>query len=1017
MLPVSIASPELLALGIGIVAATLVLSVAARHHLSKGRRRVSLVLRTIVVSALVLALAGLRLELPVDRLTTVFVMDLSDSVGPAGREAALAFVRSALAARPGGDQAAVVAFGREALVERLPGEFGEIDRIASVPTRSATDVGGALRMASALFPDETQKRIVLVSDGNDTTGRGQSEAALAAARGVRIETYEVGLGGADEVIVQRLTTPSVARVGEDITAEVTISSTVAQPATVRLFGDGRQVAVQSVQLDAGTTRVVFTLNADEAGFHTFRAVVEAAQDTFGQNNRADSDTIVKGDPRILLVAGTELASQNLLAALEAERQDVDVVTADGVPADLAELASYDAVVLVDVAASDLGAERMQALQVYVRDVGRGLVMIGGEASYGAGGYARTPLEETLPVRMEVRDQTMQPDIALVVVIDESGSMDACHCNTADRDRGAAIAGVPKVDIGKEAILRAVAALTDRDEFGVVAFNENAHWVIDTAPLGGIGDVESQIAGITAGGQTNIFAGLSAAVDSLERSSAERRHIVLLTDGWSSSGRYAELLERMKAANITLSAVGAGGGGANEFLAGLAEQGGGRYWPASNPATIPDIFLKETQQASGQQIIEEAFFPVQTGDSPILRGSEAGMPQLLGYNGSTLKPAAQGVLATAREDPLLAQWQYGLGRAVAWTSDASGRWASDWLAWDGFNRFFSQLVAWTFPGEESGGLEAELVPDGDATRLRLRSTEQDGTPRDFYDTTVRITGPGIEPFAVRLDQVAPGTYEAALGTLDAGAYAMRIDQTQPGKSPLGRTVVLVAPTPAEYRLLGTNDRLLAALRGATGGRALAGDAAPRDAWTHDVTGTTSARDLWPWLLVLALLLWPVDVGVRRMSIGRGDLALARAWMTGRWARRRLPGERAASVDAMLAARGRAGGTRTRGALRTAGDGESLDASVATPASSPITASPSEPAPAAPATSPARSAAPAAGVARPAAPSNMAAPAAAPRPATPATPTSIPAAPPTMPPAAAADADGMARLRDAKKRARR
>ena len=230
MLPVSIASPELLALGIGVVIATLVLSMAARHHLSKGRRRLSLILRTVIISALVLALAGLRLELPVDRLTTVFVVDLSDSVGQAGQSAALGYVQAALEARPGGDQAAVVAFGREALVERLPGELEAIDRIASVPTRSATDVGGALRLASALFPDETQKRIVLVSDGNDTTGRGQSEAALAAARDVRIETYEVGLGGADEVIIQRLDTPATARVGETITAEVTISSTVAQTA-------------------------------------------------------------------------------------------------------------------------------------------------------------------------------------------------------------------------------------------------------------------------------------------------------------------------------------------------------------------------------------------------------------------------------------------------------------------------------------------------------------------------------------------------------------------------------------------------------------------------------------------------------------------------------------------------------------------------------------------------------------------------------------------------------------------
>ncbi len=171
--------------------------------------------------------------------------------------------------------------------------------------------------------------------------------------------------------------------------------------------------------------------------------------------------------------------------------------------------------LADVAAARLGIERMIALQVFARDLGRGLVMIGGPNSFGAGGYKRTPLEEALPVDMDVRDRERQPDIALVVVIDQSGSMDACHCNTANRDGGVQIQGMPKVDIGKEAILRAVSALTERDEFGVVAFNENAHWVIHTAPLGNIGDVESQIAGIRADGQTNIFAGLSEAVASLE----------------------------------------------------------------------------------------------------------------------------------------------------------------------------------------------------------------------------------------------------------------------------------------------------------------------------------------------------------------------------------------------------------------------------------------------------------------------------------------------------------------------
>jgi uncharacterized membrane protein len=959
-LPFTITTPELLLVGGILILVTLALSAAARHHLARGRRRISLLLRSVILTALVLSLAGFQLVSPIDRLTTVFVVDLSDSVGEAGREAALAFLRQSLAARPADDRAAVVAFGREALVERLPSQLEDLDRLASVPSRTATDVGAALRLAAAIFPDDSQKRIVLVSDGNDTTGAGQSEASLAAARGVQIETFVVGLGAANEVIVQSLRSPATARVGDEIEVEVTISSTHAQPATVRLLGDLRQIGVREVELEAGTNRVTFIVPASEAGFHTFRAIVETADargDTFAQNNIGDSHTVVKGEPRILLVAGSDEAGANLRAALEAQQQDVTYVEPESVPTSISGLASYDAVVLADVPAARLGDARMSALQVFARDLGRGLVMIGGPESYGAGGYKRTPLEEALPVDMDVRDRERQPDVALVVVIDKSGSMDACHCNTANRDIGTAIQGVPKVDIGKEAILRAVSALTERDEFGIVAFNQNANWVIKTAPLPNVGDVESQIGGIRADGQTNIFAGLSAAVDSLEQTSATRRHIVLFTDGWSSSGQYEQLLERMAAAGITLSAVGAGGGGANEFLSTLAERGGGRYYAATDPSTIPDIFLKETQQVSGQDIIEETFFPALTSSSEILDRIEGGLPQLRGYNGTTAKAAAQTVLVSDRDDPVLAQWQYGLGRSVAWTSDASGRWAANWVGWSEFNRFFSQLVGWTFPGDESDGLEAELVTDGDRTRLRLNSVESDGTPRNFYETLAGVTDPAFQSHDVRLDQTAPGVYETELGTLTPGAYAVRFLQTKAGGAPLARTFVLIAPTPAEYRLLGTNEPLLAALRNATGGRPLEAGA---EAWRHDLGTTTASLDLWPWLLLLALLLWPLDVAVRRVSVTRGDLGLARAWVGARWQAWRGAARRPEPVGEMLAAKSRAGGRQSRAALLrsqaepaapskpAAPSPASESAPLADPAPAPLrTQPPTEPAPEQPA----------------------------------------------------------------------
>ncbi|MGZ9276794.1 MAG: VWA domain-containing protein, partial [Candidatus Limnocylindrales bacterium] len=505
---ISFETPLALLLLVPAMVVTIGLYLSARRRIGAGRHRVALIVRTLLLSALVLAVAGFRIVLPVDRLATVFVVDLSDSVGNDGREDALAFLRDTLDVIPEGDVAGIVAFGKEALVERLPSDLAEIDRIASTPVRSATDIGAALRLATALFPDDTQKRIVLLSDGNDTTGGGQAEAALSATRDIRIETRLIGLGSSDEVLVERVTTPSTSNLGESIEVVAEIRSSVQQPATVRLFADGELAKTLPVTLEEGLNRVVFDVTPTEAGVHMFRVVVEAARDTFSQNDRADSNTIVKGEPRTLVLAGDQLVADELVSALTAQRQLVDTMVPEAMPTDLATLATYDSVVLVDVPRVRLSDRQLATLQVYVRDIGKGLVMIGGPDSYGAGGYQKTPLEETLPVDMGVRDRQKQPDVALVVVIDQSGSMDACHCNSFNGGAGGGtgIGGVRKVDIGKEAILRAAAALTERDELGVVSFNEQAHWVVRTQPLGGIEDLQGSIAGLQPIGQTNIFAG-------------------------------------------------------------------------------------------------------------------------------------------------------------------------------------------------------------------------------------------------------------------------------------------------------------------------------------------------------------------------------------------------------------------------------------------------------------------------------------------------------------------------------
>jgi hypothetical protein len=488
--------------------------------------------------------------------------------------------------------------------------------------------------------------------------------------------------------------------------------------------------------------------------------------------------------------------------------------------------------------------------------------------------------------MSVRDRDRTPEVAMVAVVDQSGSMADCHCTGDSRDSAnpSGTRGFEKVDIAKEAILRAAEALAPTDQLGVVTFNENAHWAVRTAPIdfGALGE------GLDFGadGNTNIFAGLKAAYDDLVTNPASLRHIILITDGWSTSGAYDELLDDMRGAGITLSTIGTGGGSA-QVLRRLAEESGGRYYDAADATAIPDIFLRETIRTAGEQIVEEAFQPIPSAPSEILEGLDAGrLPQLLGYNATTAKGSATVALLTAREDPLLAQWQYGLGRAVAWTSDARQQWATPWIGTAEFGTLTAQLVAWTLPPQDAEGIDVRFTP-GSAGEMNVEVTSSDDEagPRNFYRTVLRLVSPALEPTQTVLEQVGPGRYAGTVRADDPGAYLVRVAQTLDdgtGTDAASRTLGLVSPAAAEYRRLGIDADALRSFAAAGGGRQIVPDdeASPAALWAHDIAAQAFPTPIWPWLLLLAILLVPIDVGVRRVALSGGDLRRARGWVARR-----------------------------------------------------------------------------------------------------------------------------------------
>ncbi len=639
-------------------------------------------------------------------------------------------------------------------------------------------------------------------------------------------------------------------------------------------------------------------------------MIESDVDRFTENNAADAYVLVTGEPQVLVATDDAARAADLVASLGGGSLEVTVVPATGVPSSLATLAGYDTVVLDNVAAADLGETTMASLQVYVRDLGKGLVMIGGRESYGAGGYLDTPIEETMPVYMTVRDRERSPDVAMVAVVDKSGSMADCHCTGDSRDNAnpSGQRGFEKVDIAREAILRAAEAMAPTDQLGVVTFDQNAHWAVRTAPID-FGALQNGI-GFPADGNTNIYAGLKAAYDDLVKNPATLRHIILITDGWSTHGAYDELLDDMQAAGITLSTIGTGGGSAG-LLERLAEESGGRYYDAADATTIPDIFLRETIRTAGEQIVEETFQPIPSSSSEILDGLDAGrLPQLLGYNATTAKGSATVALLTDREDPLLAQWQYGLGRAAAWTSDTRQQWATPWIGTPEFGTLTAQLVAWTLPPAGRGGHRRPVQP----RRARACSTSRSPrstTTRGRATSTGRSCGSCLRissrprPSSSRS---APAATRARSAPTTQGAYLVRVAQTfedENGTDAASRTLGVVSPAAEEYRRLGVDSDALAAFAETGRGveRPLDDADAPAGVWTHDIVADAFPTPIWPWLLLLAILLVPLDVGVRRVALSRADLRRARAWAARRVGLGRAEPEAVPGLSELRAARDR------------------------------------------------------------------------------------------------------------------
>ncbi len=872
----SLARPEWLLVMLAVPLFVLLTLRAARGRPRAGDWA-ALVARTLLLALIALSLAAPRIERESKGRSTAYVLDLSESMPPDALAQAGEFVKRSASLRTDDDDVAFVVFADGAAVEvpfarvsatrRADTAVVDPTHVASQIGRAESDIEAGLRLARAGFPPGGARRIVVLTDGNETRGDAAAAVRELLADRVDVQFVPVTYEREREVLVEKLVAPSIAPADTAVPVRVVVSSTHdGVRARIRFLVDDVEVVAHDEVLQRGRNVYQMGHRFGGGGLHRIEALVEPELDGDPANNRGLAATQVRGRGRVLVATGD--ADSPLARTLSAELDaDVDVTGPDGIPADAGGLLPYDGVVLENVPAFALSEVQRRVLAAGVRDLGLGLVCVGGTAAYGPGGYAATELEDVLPVSSEVSQKRVLPSGALVVILH---TCEFPGGNTAART------------ITKAAI----SALSAQDEIGVVdwEFGGNAngdHWVIPLQRVGEKSRHMQAVEGANPSDMPSFDSSLRLAADAFAESTAAAKHIVIISDG-DPTPPDEKLATRIRDARITISTVlvDPHSRGAQQVMRGLADLGGGRFHEVHSDdlSLLPQIFIKEAVTVRRSAWSEEPFLPALRGMHRALRDvSEGEIPQLLGYTVTTIKPQAELLLSGPEEDPVLARWRHGLGESVAWTSDATTRWSQHWVAWSRYPRFWGQLVRSTLRALQQPGARVSTdVTSGTAT-VALDVLEPDGSFRNGLQVAGTAVLPDGGAQSFRVVQTGQGRYEGKFPATQVGTYVATLTYRDADDPPDAKPEQIAAAVcvaySAEHLAQRWNERFFAVLQNA-GATRIDIDALPTGAevvdpatlpWTGPSVTSAEGVDLWPWLAAAAALVLVADVAVRRVRV--------------------------------------------------------------------------------------------------------------------------------------------------------
>ena len=821
--------------------------------------------RAALFTLLILALMRPHRTTETTRASIVAVVDVSDSMTDEALVAAEQNINE-LAAHRGDATLRVVAFANHA--ERIEADRDGRYHVARLAPSaddthpgSQTDLRAALQLAYGLFDEGTLRRMAVFSDGLETLGTARAEAERAKALGIRIFTVEPPESHPQEVAVRNIVLPEHILVGEPFHVRANIFSTYDTKISARLYQNELLNGLDSVRdldLHAGDNELdmLSVVRVPGPVAYTVR-VTPTGPDRFRENNTFTLGVVVPGKPTVLVVDPDVDHASYLARALTEGQFDVEVRTAREIPTSLREFERFDFFLMSDVSAEDVSLSEQELIERYVRDLGGGFMMAGGDRSFGLGGWQHTALEDLLPVRMDSERRHDEASLAIALVIDKSGSMQGT-----------------KIELAKDAAKATAEILGADDYIEIIGFDNQPNRSVRMQSASNRLRILSDIGRLAAGGGTAIFPALDAAYQDLSVTRARVKHVILLTDGQTNESNIETLVSGMRAEGMTVTTVGLGADVNRALLESIANIGGGRSYFTNDPHNVPRIFVRETTTMQRASAVEEYVQPSVVARADFMRGLDlARMPYLHGYVATQMKPVpAQELLVSDLGEPLLARWHVGLGWSLAWTSDIKNRWAVEWLKWPLFQQFWAQLVREHMKQVHKHVLPMRAVAEGDEVHVEVDALDGEDHFLNGLESTLRVDGPMPAPgsehteaplhLEVPLVQTAPGRYEARVPLARYGAFALHAIHRKDGHSIAESDARVALPYPSEYARFQSDKNLLNALTERTTGLHTADAAALRDPRGETVKHREA---LFPWLVGSAIGLMLIDLLLRRVRI--------------------------------------------------------------------------------------------------------------------------------------------------------